>query len=288
MSDNRLHNCLVCGRAQPRLGQPGDPALVRVCKACAIRTSQRLEILPAAFSACEALLSRASSKSVLRSAHASYGCGMPLNLSAADTRGAILSTLASWAKMVIDERGLTWTPARGVRDLVNFLSTHFDWLISHSAAFEFASEIEDLVRQAHGAVADISHPEPRKRTCAEPDCGQDLVVGIHDENSIKAIGVRCRAGHVMDMNQLGDISDYPASGYPARTVPTKTAAMMAGVSEATIRQWARRGKLTRYGPAGRAEYDIAEVIDLAAARAKIRADLSSLAASGMSPAGRWR
>jgi len=44
---------------------------------------------------------------------------------------------------------------------------------------------------------------------------------------------------------------------------TRTA---AGVTEATIRKWASRGKITRYGSPGRAEYDIEELIRLAAAR----------------------
>jgi hypothetical protein len=51
-----------------------------------------------------------------------------------------------------------------------------------------------------------------------------------------------------------------------RTVPTQLAAMAAGVTEATIRKWASRGKITRYGSPGRAEYDIDELIRLAAAR----------------------
>lgn len=51
-----------------------------------------------------------------------------------------------------------------------------------------------------------------------------------------------------------------------RTVPTELAAMAAGVTEATIRKWASRGKITRYGSPGRAEYDIEELIRLAAQR----------------------
>src|SRR5262249_14258072 len=49
-------------------------------------------------------------------------------------------------------------------------------------------------------------------------------------------------------------------GDPRRIVPTQLAAMAAGVTEATIRKWASRGKLTRYGRPGRAEYDLDEVI----------------------------
>ena len=47
-----------------------------------------------------------------------------------------------------------------------------------------------------------------------------------------------------------------------RVVPTQLAALAAGVSEATIRKWASRGKLTRYGGPGRAEYDLDEILAL--------------------------
>jgi hypothetical protein len=45
-------------------------------------------------------------------------------------------------------------------------------------------------------------------------------------------------------------------------VPTELAALAAGVTEATIRKWASRGKLTRYGRPRRAEYDLDEVLSL--------------------------
>lgn len=44
-----------------------------------------------------------------------------------------------------------------------------------------------------------------------------------------------------------------------RTIPTELAALAAGVSTATIRKWASRGKLTRHGRPGRAEYDMDEL-----------------------------
>jgi hypothetical protein len=47
-----------------------------------------------------------------------------------------------------------------------------------------------------------------------------------------------------------------------RLVPTQLAAMAAGVTDATIRKWASRGKLTRYGCPGRAKYDLDEILAL--------------------------
>jgi hypothetical protein len=48
------------------------------------------------------------------------------------------------------------------------------------------------------------------------------------------------------------------------TVPTELAALAAGVAVATIRKWASRGKLTRYGSPRRAEYDLDELYGLMA------------------------
>ncbi|MER7572669.1 hypothetical protein [Streptomyces sp. NPDC126514] len=51
-----------------------------------------------------------------------------------------------------------------------------------------------------------------------------------------------------------------------RLVPTKVAALAAGVSEATIRKWVSRGKITRYGSPGRSEFDIDELTEIALRR----------------------
>jgi hypothetical protein len=57
-----------------------------------------------------------------------------------------------------------------------------------------------------------------------------------------------------------------------RTVPTQLAALAAGVTEATVRKWASRGKLTRYGCPGRAEYDLGEILSLLAEKEITQSD----------------
>lgn len=62
------------------------------------------------------------------------------------------------------------------------------------------------------------------------------------------------------------MTDRPVARAPSGhiTVPTELAALAAGVSAATIRKWASRGKLTRYGSPGRAEYDLEQIRELMA------------------------
>ncbi|MEU6800921.1 MerR family transcriptional regulator [Streptomyces neyagawaensis] len=52
------------------------------------------------------------------------------------------------------------------------------------------------------------------------------------------------------------------TGEGRHTVPTELAALAMGVSSATIRKWASRGKITRLGTAQRAEYDLDELYRL--------------------------
>lgn len=59
----------------------------------------------------------------------------------------------------------------------------------------------------------------------------------------------------------------PPPRHRSRLVPTQLAALAAGVSEATIRKWASRGKITRYGSPGRAQYDLDELLERVAAKA---------------------
>ncbi|MGW2047364.1 hypothetical protein ACWCPF_19610 [Streptomyces sp. NPDC001858] len=47
-----------------------------------------------------------------------------------------------------------------------------------------------------------------------------------------------------------------------RLLPTSAAALAAGVTEATIRKWVSRGKITRYGTPGRSEFDIEELTQI--------------------------
>lgn len=54
-------------------------------------------------------------------------------------------------------------------------------------------------------------------------------------------------------------SAHPERG---RRVPTSLAALALDVREGTIRQWARRGKLTRYGTRRQALYDLNELAAL--------------------------
>jgi len=84
----------------------------------------------------------------------------------------------------------------------------------------------------------------------------------------------------------------PGPRHRDRLVPTELAALAAGVTEATIRKWASRGKLTRYGSPGRAQYDLDELVEPASIHQSRRADPgvtpveASTASTGEGPSAR--
>ncbi|MFB7947558.1 transcriptional regulator [Kitasatospora phosalacinea] len=45
-------------------------------------------------------------------------------------------------------------------------------------------------------------------------------------------------------------------------IPTELAALAMGVTEATVRKWASRGRITRYGDRQHAKYDLDELLSL--------------------------
>ncbi|RII13483.1 hypothetical protein DSC45_24330 [Streptomyces sp. YIM 130001] len=56
-----------------------------------------------------------------------------------------------------------------------------------------------------------------------------------------------------------------------RLVPTNVAALAVGVSEATIRKWVSRGKITRYGaPNCPSTFDIEELTRITVQRGAVR------------------
>ena len=75
---------------------------------------------------------------------------------------------------------------------------------------------------------------------------------------------RRRLPHVVLRADGRPVSSDIANRNVPRLVPTELAALAAGVTVATIRKWASRGKLTRHGRPTRAEYDLNEILGLLA------------------------
>jgi hypothetical protein len=120
-----------------------------------------------------------------------------INEAAVSARSGIVSTLASWAALVRDERPVVVALRREVLPLSRFLRAHLDWLASHPAARNLSDELDDAVGMAQRAL----HPEADQRlevgNCAKNGCGSTVYATLGAQNGTSPHLVSCTLGHVV-------------------------------------------------------------------------------------------
>jgi hypothetical protein len=131
----------------------------------------------------------------------SRATGISLNEKAMAIRTETQNTLGSWARLVVDECGVTGPSQEGIRPLVSFLIRHSGWLAAHPAAGDFAEEIAALVRSARR----IAGPGPAHRVdlgrCLRSGCAGTLRAVVHDGDDGRPGHVSCDAGHALPPQQ---------------------------------------------------------------------------------------
>ncbi|MGW4400412.1 hypothetical protein ACWEHA_34400 [Amycolatopsis nivea] len=240
------------------LARPAEPSRPPASSDRTDPVGAGLTALPLLYSRCEAALQPGRTGGAVREHPARRGTGLPFREAAFDARSRMLGVLASWAGLVAAERQVP-APRRTVPELVRFLAAHRDWLAGHPSGADFLDELSDLISSATAALDD---PRPAVPVGSCPVGGCRAPVHLRPATAT----VACEAGH--DLPPADWLHVRTRDEHRRRTVPTKEAALAAGVPEATVRQWARRGKLTRYGSARRAEYCLDELIALRTGQAR--------------------
>ncbi|MGV9680581.1 hypothetical protein ACWDSJ_35365 [Nocardia sp. NPDC003482] len=179
----------------------------------------------------------------------------------------IFDVLTSWTEMVVDERRLPTRPRRTVSDQARFLNIHLHWLAHHFAGGDFVDELDAAVTAGRHAVESMGMSVTKAdgpRGCPVPDCDGSVVVHRRTSRGRQSVEVACTRGHRFntDDSRLIGAADSGFQQSTRQMVNTKTAAWIIGVSEDVIRQWVRRGKITRYGTARKAEFDLAELLKI--------------------------
>ena len=248
-----------------------------LCSSCSAQVSHELQLFPALYSYCEAALTPSQRLGRDRVRGGRPG-STKLNQAALSAREDIISILASWSSLVVDERRTSTIPERNVKDMSAFLLANLEWLSFHPAAHDMVTEIHHVAEAAKIAVDPESAVRLRLGSCAERRCNGTAYVTAQPSATL-SYQLRCSFSRERLPLSVTD-DPAPASARPrcpviqARIVetadrqatgpllPTDLAATVAGVPHATIRKWASRGKLTRYGQATRARYDLHEIIAL--------------------------
>lgn len=266
----------------------------QMCALCRELLLKTLNEIPDLYEACDAQLARQPGSQLWEKITVSASHSLPFDEAAATAKSDLLSVIATWAGLVTDEFRVPGPNRRDATRLTAFLRLHLDLLLAHPAAGSFADEVHAVAESAQ-QVAEGGRPRRIVvGSCVHEGCGAEVVGQIRPDDTTAHIA--CEHGHTWTSQEWLLITHRLRSGggarhlgaqgggtvcfdgeqtHSCRTLPTDLAALAAGVAPATIRQWASRGKLTRLGAPGRAEYYLCELISVASdgsghARSQVR------------------
>ncbi|WP_329563716.1 hypothetical protein [Kitasatospora sp. NBC_01266] len=236
----------------------------RLCTACRATLLRDLAALPELHAESEEFLQTGSTDSVPQRITGSREQRLPVSSGALEARHDAVARLSSWTQAVLDEVPSARAPRRTVADMADFLGRHADWLAAHRAAGCAADEIAATAAALRALSAAPQTGLVPLGQCSEPGCTAPVSMPSRGGEAVVLRGPMCAAGHVLTPLQW--LAQGRSGTGRTRRVPTELAALALGVQEGTIRMWARRGKLTRYGTRQSALYDLAELTALAQQR----------------------
>lgn len=187
-----------CRDRQSRIRQVNSGS--RLCASCRAQLATHLTVLPDLYRRCEGILVNTRGRDLER-VHGGLPGGISLNDAAVATRTEMLTVLASWAGLVVDERNVPRPLRRDVHALTSFLLTQLDWLAQHAAAGELAAEIAALVRSAEDTISPDTAVRVELGPCNRSGCAGvvSVVVGGDDEPTPNLMS--CDSGHALPPQQ---------------------------------------------------------------------------------------
>jgi hypothetical protein len=199
---------------------------LQICAECRERLENDLVGLPSWYESCVDYLDYRQHRFVDR-VNSRQPRGIVLSDAVVTIRSDILSTLASWCGLVVDERGVVGPNQLDIRQLATFLAIHFTWLTAHPAAPDLVDEIAELTEAASGVVLPTNHFRTEVGMCDQPGCGRTVYAESYSEEDQVPYRVGCENGHVWPPDQWlllrgrlgrasrGGEADRPADPDPA-------------------------------------------------------------------------
>lgn len=190
--------CASSRCALPRTADRRTSVAARLCANCVELLRTDLRRLLDAYRESDHALTPTAPRPSVRVGGTKGARGVVLDQRAMDLRTRMTETLASWARLVIDEAGSPRPRQREVVSLVDFLHRHIEWLAAHQAAADFVEEVRQLLESCRTVLG----PAPLQRTpigiCPETDCHSTLhVIRQADAAAQHPRHVACDAGHAL-------------------------------------------------------------------------------------------
>lgn len=172
-----------------------------VCEGDVHRLEQNLAEMPAHFEG----LARRLAPGKGRGQHVSGTPerALPVDPAVVEHRDNLARTLASWARMVADERGISGPRSPLVGSTSAFLLVHLRWACAQPWVDDYAGELGALRSRS----VSLLYPSGRKRitvgACIEPDCPGTLTASVAAQDDLLPSVVSCDtdAEHAWEPNQ---------------------------------------------------------------------------------------
>ncbi|MFJ3929348.1 OvmZ protein [Streptomyces sp. NPDC090029] len=174
----------------------------RICPMCVERLrGQLLTVLELFRESDHALVAR--SPRMRERVSGTRSVGMVLDERTVELRTEAADVLASWARLVVEERGVKGLQGCGVESLVPFLREEVDWIAGHHAAVAFDEEVRDLLQRLGALFGPAPVRGVALGACVEPECTGTLrAVGREAGEPAAAPGrISCDAGHALPPTQ---------------------------------------------------------------------------------------
>lgn len=209
-----------------------------VCQRCADRLERALGDIPALWEELDTVLTKQA-----RYAAAEFRRGeqaLPFNAAASELGWVLRNTLATWCRLIGEERGKE-LPEDNPPAIARWMLNHVGWLRHHRAGHEAVEEITSAVNAIRKAV-----DRPAERIYAGPcaDCGQDMYA------KPDASTVECRPCGVE--YSVPDMLAWMRGELVGKLVTAREATVLLGrlgvqVSQKTVEKWHLRMRVTDHG-----------------------------------------
>ncbi|WP_371670847.1 OvmZ protein [Streptomyces sp. NBC_00289] len=186
----------------------------RICAKCVERLRGELRTLLELYRESDHALTAASPRLRERVSGSRGVVGIVLDERAVDMRARMTEVLASWARLVVEERGseVPRPREREVTNLVPFLRQQVRWIAGHPAAVDFDEEVAELL----GEFGGLFGPGQARRfplgPCVRPGCAGTLHGVVRSDGAADPSHVSCDAGHALPPRQWLQVAGRMAEG----------------------------------------------------------------------------
>lgn len=179
---------------------------IHVCGWHRRHTEQAVAEAPAQYAALERRLI-ASGSGLTGMPTGSRDPGIRLDHRVAQHRTDLHNTLATWARVAVEERGMT-PPPDTMPAIAAFIVAQLDWFLAHAGTRQFVNDMLDNRDTARRLLDPNKVRSFDVAPCPEPDCDGTLVARIRPLDSLLPHDVTC------DVSPLDD-DGAPVHYWPA-------------------------------------------------------------------------